>query len=133
MSGFFINFLWPLSLIISSVTVCVTAMMTGKIALRLQTIITPVLWIVISFYLLIWSRESIFLLGVSLVMFVLHSLFMSQNGKDNILLSSTSFAVIICFNMWGSKEFEVIALTLLVEMITWIISFFLLTISDLQV
>lgn len=58
---------------------------------------------------------------------IVHILLVVRVGRHAILFSSASLAIIISFNMWGSEMFEITALTVGLEVTTWIITYFLFT------
>jgi len=106
------------------VMICGVAMRTTT--LDTHKIIAACLWLINTTYLLFFAHENIYILAVALAILLLHACFVFLDGKDHILLTSALFCVVICMNLWGIEEYEIIALTLFVEISVWIITYFII-------
>ena len=123
----YVMIIWPVIVVLSTCAMIYGVLMQMA-TLDTYKIIGAALWLMNSTYLLFFARENVYLLGVSLAILLMHAAFVLLDGKEHILLTSALFCVVVCMNLWGVQEYEIIALTLFVEMATWIIMYFIITI-----
>ena len=123
----YVIYIWP-PIVVLSAFATIAGVALGVASLDTYKIIGAALWLMNTTYFLFFARENVYLLGVSLAILLMHAVFVLLDGKDHILLTSALFCVVVCINLWGVQEYEIIALTLFVEMATWIIMYFIITI-----
>jgi len=125
----FTNTLWLIVAFVSSGVPIVASVIRGELGLRLYSILSPLLWVFNVAFMLIWAPQlELRLLVFSIWQLIVHVILSLSTGTHAILLSSVSLVVIMSFNMWGSEVFEIAALTVCLEVTTWIVAYFIITI-----
>ena len=125
----FLSVVWPIAVGSTSAATILGAM-TGIPTLDTYKVFAALLWLMNTTYILFFARDNIYVLGVALGVLLMHAVFVMQRGKDHILMTSALFCVIVGMNLWGVDEYELLALTLFVEISTWITTYFVMTITD---
>ena len=124
--GWYEYFIWPVLVALSSGVTFSLSLFSIPITFKIYTGLLVFVWLGNVFFVI---TDSIALLTLCLLQVIAHALYLITDGKDLIVLSSVSFAIGACLNMWGDTAFEIVLLTSAVEVCTWIVSYFLLTLA----
>lgn len=124
--GWYESFIWPVLIALSSGVTFSVSLFSLPFTFKIYTGLLVFVWLGNVFYVI---TDSFPLLILSVLQVIAHALYLMTNGKDLIALSSISFAIGACLNMWGDAAFEIVLLTSAVEVCTWIISYFLITLA----
>lgn len=127
----FTNTIWLILVIASSAVSIFGSLLSGELGLKLYAFLSPFLWAFNVTFMLTWADDfNMKVLALSVWQLIVHIIISPYIGKRAILVSSSSLVITMSLNQWGSDAFEVAAFTACVEVATWIISYFILTVRS---
>ena len=120
--------LWTLLASANALAPPLVATFNVKGALRFHRTASCIVWFFNFIYIITLVDFQLPIVLFTIFQLIVNLLNVIIHNKDYIILNSASFALLVCLNIWGDESFEILALSLALEIATWIIVSFIQTI-----
>ena len=121
--------LWSILLICLVVLSLAASFVNTTNAFKVHAVMSAPIWVLLFIYVVTLKVFYLKIMMFTIIQVLLHLFYAIVQQKDMVMFNSASIVLLLGLNQWGVDAFEMLAMTITVEIASWILIFFVHTLT----